>query len=360
MKKLAIAILVIFVSFTCRSADLNLSGFGTLAGGAVVDGDGYIADYPNLGVYDDGFDIGQETRLGLQGTAKFDDKLSATLQVMTRASNDFELEVEWLYATLKVADGTNLQAGRMRMPVYYYSEYMDVGYAFPWVRIPADAYSLDATNFNGIKLNHNFSSGETDFMLSLYTGKEDNPNDELMSYLFESFTTRIDREFDDILGIVFDISRGNFSARVTQTQANMLETQTYFDASTADIPFDIEFFDIFLRYNFESGFSIMAEYNKYKPFYQSYFTSLIYQIDDIAYYLNWSQFDLDTPFEKHDTTSLGVRLDIGSGYALKIDVSAMNDEGFNPFTGQPNPVYHADPDGNGDVTVVSFALDFVF
>jgi hypothetical protein len=50
--------------------------------------------------------------------------------------------------------------------------------------------------------------------------------------------------------------------------------------------------------------------------------------------------------------------------ALKADVSFFDDRGINPYAnggaGGPNPVYHADKDGDGDVTVLSLSLDFVF
>ena len=72
------------------ATEFNFNGFGTIAAGSIISGDGYIADYPNMGVYERSFDLGQETRLGLQGEAKFDDKLSATLQIMSRAANDYE------------------------------------------------------------------------------------------------------------------------------------------------------------------------------------------------------------------------------------------------------------------------------
>lgn len=350
----------ILLSNSALAANFDFNGFGTIAAGAILEGDGYIADYPNLGVYEKSLDFGQETRLGLQGKANIDDKLSATLQLMSRAANDYELQVEWLYATYNISADTNIQIGRMRMPVYYYSDYMDVGYAYPWIRIPADTYSLDVTNFNGVKLNSTFKTGDVYYRLSVYGGNESNPQDELMSYLFESFTTNIDRDFENILGTALDVTWAGLSARVTYAQASMDETQTYGDGSTGIIDYDIDFYDAFVKYEFDSGFAIMAEYNKYKPFYQSYFGSATYQTGVFTYYLNWSQFDLGTPFEKHDTTSIGVRYDLGDTYAVKFDLSSMSDEGYNPFTDQPNPVYHDAKNGDGDVTIFSVSLDFVF
>lgn len=342
------------------SADFTFNGFGSVVAGGTLSGDGYIADYPNLGVYENGFDVGQETRLGLQGVAKIDDKLSATMQLMVRAANDYEPEVEWLYVTYKLAANSDIQVGRMRMPVYYFSDFMDVGYAYPWVRIPADTYSLDATNFNGVKFNNKLRLGGSFLQLSLFGGQEDNPQDELMSYLFEGFTNRIDRKFENILGMAANWTVSELTMRATYTQADMRETQYYFDSSTGEIDYNIKFYDIFARYNFGNGLSLMVEYNKYDPFYISYFGSATYQRDTLTYYLSWSKFDLDTPFEEHDTTSVGVRWDLGDSYALKFDVSSMTDDGFNPFTMQPNPVYHKAKDGDGDVVVWTVAMDFVF
>lgn len=339
-------------------ADIKINGFGSVVAGAVLKGDGYIADYPNLGVYENQFDVSQETRLGLQAKAQIDDKLSATIQMMSRSANDYSPEVEWLYTSYKINTNSNVQIGRMRMPVYYYSDFMDVGYAYPWVRIPADTYSLDITNFNGIKINAAKKLGDIYIKTSLYTGQEKSESDELMSYLFESFTTNIDCSFENILGGVVESSYYDFLARATYTKADMLETQTYYDGSDADINFDIKFYDLFLKYEFDIGISIMAEYNRYKPFYESYFGSLVYQDQAMSYYLSWSKFDLDTAFEEHDTTSIGVRYDAES-YALKFDISSMKDNGFNPFSGKTNPVYHKATD-SGDVITATISLDFVF
>ena len=357
-KSLLLTFFIISLTTNEALADLQIKGFGSIVAGSVIKGDGYIADYPNLGVYENKFDVSQETRLGLQAKAQIDDKLAATVQVMTRSANDYDPEVEWLYASYKINSDNYFQIGRMRMPVYYYSDFMDVGYAYPWLRIPADTYSLDITNFNGIKINTKKKFGDLFVKTTLYTGQEKNQNDELMSYLFESFTTNIDRQFDNIFGVVLDTSINNVTLRATYTQSDMIETQTYGDGSDGDVKFDIEFYDIFLKYDFETGISVMAEYNKYKPFYESYFGSIIYQVDDISYYLSLSKFDLDTPFEEHDTISVGLRYDFSS-YAIKFDISTMNDNGFNPFTGQSNPVYHKATD-DGDVTTASISLDFVF
>jgi len=358
--KYKMALAVCLLPMTASAVDFSFNGFGSIVAGSVIDGDGYIAQYPNLGVYEDGVEFSPETRLGVQGKAAFNDKLSATAQLTTRGADNYDVEVEWLYLSYKLTPNTDIQVGRLRLPVYYFSDYMDVGYAYPWLRIPADTYSLDATNYNGFKYNARFNSGDAYYTLSLYGGEEEADDSELMGYLFESFTTRIDRQFDNLAGVALGVTLEELSVRVTYTRGDMEETQTYAPGSAGVIDYNIEFYDVFARYDFESGLSLMAEYNIYRPFYTSYFTSATYQTGDFNYYISWSKFDLDEPFEEHDTTSIGVRWDLGDTYALKFDLSSMKDDGFNPFSGLPNPVYHNAENGDGDVKVFSVAVDFVF
>ena len=44
-----------------------------------------------------------------------------------------------------------LRAGRLRSPVYMYSESLDVGYSYPWLRLPDEVYSqVQVTNYEGV------------------------------------------------------------------------------------------------------------------------------------------------------------------------------------------------------------------
>jgi hypothetical protein len=287
---------------TLSLAEISVRGFGSIVAGYVADGDGYIAEYPNLAVYDSKAQSGQETRLGIQLTADLNEQTNLTSQVMFRGANEYEPEMEWLYITHYPMDNLDIQAGRMRMPVYQYSEYMDVGFAFPWVRIPSDAYSLDAVNYNGARINYLTGTEDIPMRLSFFTGSETVTNSELMSYLFEfdGDGTSVSRQYDDIAGLVLDTSYDFINLRLSYTRADMLQTR----GSGVETDYDISFFDAAIQLNF-GDFSFISEYNKYKPFYQSFFYSLSYTLDSNAFYLMWSKFDLDEAFEEHTTQSLG-------------------------------------------------------
>ena len=80
-------------------SDVQLRGFGSIVAGVVVDGDGYIAEYPNLGIYQDYLDLSPESRLGLQAKVPLFDNVSVTAQLISRGSNDFNVEIDWFYLT---------------------------------------------------------------------------------------------------------------------------------------------------------------------------------------------------------------------------------------------------------------------
>ena len=85
----------------------------------------------------------------------------------------------------------------------------------------------------------------------------------------------------------------------------------------------------------------------------------------MQFYALYSKFDLDEAWESHDTKSLGLRYDFMPNVAFKADISIFSDTGYNPFTLDPNPVYAPAKllnggDGDGDATILSFGIDFVF
>jgi hypothetical protein len=242
--------------------------------------------------------------------------------------------------------------------VYYFSEFMDVGYAYPWIRVPADAYSLDVTSFNGLQLNHRTYFGAINLASTLYVGRNSprSPEDsEIMSFIFGG---NVQRSFTGMVGVGFEISTDNTIAKVTYSQASMKQTRSksFNVADDGTTNTDINFIDVYLQQNF-GAFSVMLEYNDYDPFYSSYFVSGTYQMGRATYYLMHSQFELDakigsTPIEEHDTNSLGLRYDFKPRMAFKFDISMINDTG--------SFAVNKDSNNDGDATILSAGVDFTF
>ena len=345
-----------WVSLVQANDNIQVSGFASVIGSQVLDGSGYVADYPNLGAYDDQLDLGQESKMGLQLSANVTEEMRATMQVMSRANNNYDPQVEWLFMNYAIRDDLELQAGRLRVPVYYYSEYMDVGYAYPWIRVPADAYSLDLTTFNGLQLNYRTNMGAVDISSALFTGRQQaNGDSELMSFLFGG---NVQRSFTNLLGVGVEFSTDSTVAKITYSQADMeqLRSNSFNVADDGLTNEAISFIDVFVKQSFGDA-EVMVEYNKYDPFYISYFVSGTYQVGAVKYYVMHSQFELDAqiggvPIEEHDTNSVGLRYDFQPRVAFKVDISMINDTGFFAV--------NKDANNDGDAVILSTGVDFIF
>ncbi|WP_350623919.1 porin, partial [Pseudoalteromonas sp. 24-MNA-CIBAN-0067] len=124
MKKLSVAVAVCAVlASSYASAEVRINGFASIVGGKSLED-----DRGRYG-YDDDISFKNESVFALQLSTDLQEKLSATAQIVARGNNDFDAEFEWAYLTYEFNDEFQLSAGKMRVPFYRYSDFIDVGYA---------------------------------------------------------------------------------------------------------------------------------------------------------------------------------------------------------------------------------------
>jgi hypothetical protein len=137
MKKLSVAVAICAALATSyANAEVRINGFASIVGGKSLED-----DRGRYG-YDDDISFKNESVFALQISADLQEKLSATAQIVARGNNDFDAEFEWAYLTYEFNDELQLSAGKMRVPFYRYSDFIDVGYAYRWVRPPESVYSI--------------------------------------------------------------------------------------------------------------------------------------------------------------------------------------------------------------------------
>ena len=135
MKKLSVAVAICCALATSNaSAEVRINGFASIVGGKSLDSD------QTLYGYDDDISFKNESVFALQLTADLQEKLSATAQIVARGENDFDADFEWAYLTYEISDELQISAGKMRAPFYRYSDFLDVGYTYRWVRPPQSVY----------------------------------------------------------------------------------------------------------------------------------------------------------------------------------------------------------------------------
>lgn len=199
------------------AGEFTYSGFATLATGKVLSGSRteplteqlgcapcFIADYGQGAVYTDHWSVKQESKVGLQGTYAFNDKLSATGQVVGRGVDGIKADVEWAYLSYEASPNWTLQAGRKRLPLYFYSEFQDVGYAFNWVRPPTDLYGWEVVNYNGVNATYRGDWGQWTAKSNAFMGRE-NSNKNRFSRIY--YDTPQDVTWKNIVGADLELKR---------------------------------------------------------------------------------------------------------------------------------------------------------
>lgn len=77
---------------------------------------------------------------GLQSTFSLSRNTDAVLQLVSRGSEDWDTELEWGYLRHQFSNGSELRAGKMRLPLFMESETLEIGYGQPWARPPEAVY----------------------------------------------------------------------------------------------------------------------------------------------------------------------------------------------------------------------------
>lgn len=341
-------------------AEITMSGFATIAGGRVLSGSGveefglpatFLANYPQVAVYEEEWSFKPDSRFGLQISADLLEGLSVTGQIVARGADDFDAAFEWAYLSYRLNDTWTLQAGKKRLPLYYYSDFFDVGFAYLWLRPPADNYTWQIFNYTGINALFNTQLGSWDVSGNLYTGREDDGNNKLLSEFFFGVPTR--EIWKDIIGGVVSFNRDWLDVRLTyMTYLN--ERYRTIDGAEVQDTWD----DKTQRRGKFAGLSVNIDYNNLLLLtelnqldldgskFDTYMVSLGYRIDSITPYISYADFDSDG--EVHNTTSLGFRYDFHSSAAFKLQFDEVEDNGYDGLMVA------------GDSKSVTFGVDLVF
>merc|ERR1712000_577468 len=133
---------------------------------------------------------------------------------ISRGSESYETEASWAYITYAATDSTDIRMGRLRTPFFYYSDFLEVGYAYNWIRPPSIVYRLnDLPSLSGADVTQHFSFGSVDSTVQFYAGR---------------FTDEVNLSGSDynvelrrVMGIVLNMSMGDFGTRVSYHQTDL-------------------------------------------------------------------------------------------------------------------------------------------
>jgi len=332
------------------AADTNVSGFASMVGGLVINGDRYLSDYPNTGIYDDDLSFSPDTTVGVQFKTSLDKQSEFIIQLISRGAREYQADVDWAYFNYAIDHEFSVQIGRKRLPLYFYSDFFDLGMAYHWIRPPTDNYTWQITNYNGINLYYESELEGWDMLLNFYIGREDDTENDLLSYLADN--NSVDETWKNIVGFVAELSNESYELRFT-----IMSSQLDRQVNNIQIAEDVDqlFYGISANY-YHDALSVLSEVNRYERSaddisVSTVMLSVAYKIKKYTPHITYSKLEQSKinlgGDEHHYTSSIGLRYDLNKSTALKIQYDNTKDKAINSTI-------------VGDGELLSFGIDFVF
>ncbi|ATC97948.1 MAG: porin [Pseudomonadota bacterium] len=378
MKKLSLVASALLVFFSqSANAELKISGYGSIIAGKTLGtvndplnpgqkrDEILTADFYDVGQYNNDLTFKAESILAVQGTYRFNNKLSFTAQLVAKGVDDFKPEFDWYYVTYQANEDWTFMAGRRNIPMYYFSEFAEVGYAYPWMRPPSNLYWWQVTQFDGAHAMYSFEIGDYSNTITAFYGNEySDDNVEMLYYdkLYGGTARTVNEYWTDIAGFNWNMSGDFFDLRFVYFQNDRDRETIQQDGSISPYtPFSQQFIGFGGQVNI-SDFTILFDMN-YVEYddavgteFPTYLISVVYNIDEFQPYVSYSKADHERSnvptedLEEHYMLSYGLRYDFYSNVAFKVQYDTFVDQG-DKATGW---AYH------GDSRTISMGIDFVF
>jgi hypothetical protein len=198
----------------------TISGYGTLGGTFTSDNNyAYIHDGTEFVGAGSQFDVGLESRIGVQAVVNFGSGFSVTAQELAkqRGSDKFSLGTEWLYVQYSPDSDWKLRLGRVALATFLFSDSREVGYAAPWFRAPNELYGSNAfQNLDGVQASWHHSVGPAGLSLSGSYGSSS------VAYSSEGVDYNLNAK--DAHNLAASLEYGDLLVRVSQTVLHIPET----------------------------------------------------------------------------------------------------------------------------------------
>lgn len=272
---------------------------------------------------------------GLQSTFALGRNTQAVLQLVSRGNEDWDTELEWGYLRHQFNNGSELRAGKMRLPLFMESETLEIGYGQPWARPPQAVYDpVPVRSYLGADAAYTLTLSGSSVQARAFAG---HLNDSA-----ESLGQTVSVELRNITGLTANWTNylWTFRGIYARAEASIGGTPPLGDDETS------EFMGLGLSYD-DGNWLLMSELTRVEVdgFYQdtdSAYITLGYRIKEVTPYVTASWIESQdnrerdaTPLEVLDVRrqaySLGFRWDLTTSVAMKADWTHAR--GFGNTTG---------------------------
>jgi len=343
---------------------LKLTGFYNLTAAKVLSGKAQGSDAPwtynqfncpcsiqnweYVAVYErsEGWQVNQESLVGFQLKKEFSPTLSATAQVVMRAHNPNRSSrptLDWGYATWQPSENSawTFQAGQFRIPLYYYSDYLYIGYAYPWVRPAPDVYGWPIYAYQGGNASYRTQLGQSDWAATfhIWAGGYTQHNDAYDTQIY--YVTPTHESWKSMIGGYISANNGIWDVRAMlfhykdSTWQDTAGGRSYFvqDQSTriGGLSANMDYKNWLIK-------SELDRYEQVDPgkglnnVYKYALVGVGYQWDAWTPMYTFSRYTtVAEPIEARNTQYLSLRWDFRKNTALKVQYDVSKDKSHYPY-----------------------------
>ncbi len=361
MNKSIIAVILLLFSFNSIAYEIEFSGFATFSGGLTSDSNEHYNGYDNT------IDFSQNSLLALQTSAEIGEGWGVTAQLISRGENNWDVDAEWAFISFDSSNDWRFTFGKQRVPFYLYSDYLDVSYAYHWIRPPSGVYSLPFDSVDGIGALKHFTIGEYDSSIQFMVGRQEGE--------LESQGLSGSSEFSDAFNIAWVLNNDWLTFRINYARSQFTFdseglnelTNLWRSANFVNVANNIEvnddvgsFFGLGFKIDHEN-FLLVSEYTEVDPEdglfapNDSYYVSFGYRINNGMFHLtygadnndpnfailndvpqninasldgliNTTQSLLTATIEDSSYFTLGYKWELESPVVLKLELTSFNDK----------------------------------
>jgi len=328
----------------------------------------------------------QDSKFGLQVTADVAEDMQVVAQILASAEDDnYSMDVEWAYLDYAASDSTMLRAGRIKQPVFLISDYLEVGYAYPWIRPPAEAYSnMPVDSIIGVEVLYQAKIGNMNFGIQPYFGSntEGVPGEQANFFAdnYLGMALRLENRYFTIQLSSFQTDVSTIGARENGDSLNSEGTASL---SVASLSWDVANFVGYTEFttrDIEADTDTLNPGNGFNevPFdylfadQDGYYVTLGYRMGKYLPHLTFAAIDSDPAEEppvpanqgaRQETVTLGLRYELNDSAALKMEYAQITLED-NPGNAGLFSTFDLEDNTNAfksDTTnLVSVAIDVIF
>ncbi|MBF0382315.1 MAG: porin [Magnetococcales bacterium] len=330
---------------------IRWSGFATAGVSASSSETEYIERIDEDGDY-------RETKLGLNLGVSITPELGLAGQIlMAGRERDFGAHADWVFLSYDIFDSTSIMAGRIKYPNLLFSEIYDVGYLYPWARVPQEIYSFESL---GPNMAHEVFAG-----VSLLHSGELSEDFEYTIQPYGGNAPMEDGNIKKMVGIMISTNSENFLIKGGYNRGEMhLEEDHHREISEGAIRqiwsagFQMDFNDVLANAEYvRSTIEDMSEFDT-----DSWYVNLGYRINQWTPYITYGVMEQESGLGQRSITA-DLRYDIGTSAALTIEYQNIDPQLRDSTVGEenklPSGLFASEP-SESTVNIVSVTLDVIF